>query len=257
MLESRLEKTVTRLIRHALRHSTRPTYPLHQCWQRTLRTLPTWTSESRQEVQRSGLRVPPLTRIPRPVCGLSGPWQERQTTGPFSLPTRTTQGRSARRARSGKNREGPPRRLLDGRLDGDGSSSTRARTTSFSHPRRLGSTHGSRPSTSRGAAGTAALLAVARERYPGLVSWITPEVEPAITACIDALQNFKDSYEALKGLPCPLLFWAGKEDPCFAQVQETAGQLKASLYAPEGDHVSAIVKQVPENVRALRSLFAS
>jgi len=106
-----------------------------------------------------------------------------------------------------------------------------------------------------GAQGTAQLLSEARQKYPGLVDWITPEIEPCIAACLNALEDNDGALQALKNLARPPLFWCGVEDACFSRVKGLSETLGARLHRPEANHVTAIVRGVAKTAEFLREHF--
>lgn len=106
-----------------------------------------------------------------------------------------------------------------------------------------------------GAAGTRILLDAMKSKFPGLVDWITPELEPCITGCREALEDVADAEAVLSEFSGGLLFWVGRRDECHDGVMFAAKKLGARIYEPDGDHVTAVVRSVPENLLALRSHF--
>lgn len=108
----------------------------------------------------------------------------------------------------------------------------------------------------RGVEGFEALLALGRERLPQLVEWVTPEVEPGLRACWDALFELDGVAEALTALPCPGLIWCGEDDPYHDGARACADVCKLSFLSVPGDHALAMTANAGVVVARLRALFA-
>lgn len=108
----------------------------------------------------------------------------------------------------------------------------------------------------RGRAGFAALLELARAQLPQLVEWVTPEVEPGLTACWDALFELDGVAQALSALPCPVLLWSGEDDPHEQGARACADACRLSFLSVPGDHAQAMAAHAGLVVPRLRALFA-
>jgi pimeloyl-ACP methyl ester carboxylesterase len=101
-----------------------------------------------------------------------------------------------------------------------------------------------------------AIVAGARSAAPELTHWITPQVEPALQACWDALTEIAGSREALVNCNAPVLFWDGVDDPYHAPAQALARELSnASFLSAKGDHLTAITAHAMESVRGFRDFL--
>lgn len=108
----------------------------------------------------------------------------------------------------------------------------------------------------RGPDGMRALLELARARFPALVEWVTPEVEPALAACWDALFELEGVAGALAALRCPVLLWSGVADGCYAGAKACAERYGFEWLETPGDHALAFSGQAATVVARLRALFA-
>src|SRR5262249_18404312 len=86
-----------------------------------------------------------------------------------------------------------------------------------------------------------AVLAGARARVPDLALWITPELEPPIAACWNALAENDGAEEALTALRCPILLWSGEDDTCWAAAKALAERRGLAFLSIPGDHAAAIM----------------
>jgi hypothetical protein len=100
-----------------------------------------------------------------------------------------------------------------------------------------------------------ALLGFARTSAPDLVAWVTPEVEPGLRACWDALGELEGASAAVTGAGVPVMLWNGREDGYHDPMQAfaTAHDLK-SLSTP-GDHLGAILLHGAEGAKGIRAFL--
>ncbi|MEJ2816111.1 alpha/beta hydrolase [Caulobacter sp. CCG-8] len=94
-------------------------------------------------------------------------------------------------------------------------------------------------------------MAFARATAPALVGWVTPEIEPAMRACFEALGQLDGAPEAVLGGGFPVLLWDGREDPYHAPMQAFAAAQGLPFLSSDGGHVPAIVTPGAETVRQL------
>jgi len=94
-------------------------------------------------------------------------------------------------------------------------------------------------------------MAFARATAPALVGWVTPEIEPAMRACFEALGQLDGAPEAVLGGGFPVLLWDGREDPYHAPMQAFAAAQGLPFLSSDGGHVPAIVTPGTETVRQL------
>ena len=100
------------------------------------------------------------------------------------------------------------------------------------------------------------VLAAARLRLPELVAWVTPEIEPALAACFDALTELEGTREALRALACPVLLWSGDGDGCHDAMKKLAEEERFRFLPTRGDHASAMVLDVPLVIGELKRMFS-
>ena len=99
------------------------------------------------------------------------------------------------------------------------------------------------------------LIAGARSMAPMLVEWVTPEVEPGLRACWDALPQLDGAEAAVLGLPEPVLLWDGKDDPYHDSMQAFAAAHDLKFLSTPGDHIGAIMVHRAEGARGLRAFL--
>jgi pimeloyl-ACP methyl ester carboxylesterase len=99
------------------------------------------------------------------------------------------------------------------------------------------------------------LLAGARVMAPELVEWVTPEVEPGLRACWDALQRLEGTAQAVAKLGCPVLLWNGRDDPYHGPMQAFASSRSLRFLSVPGDHIAAMLDESGESRKGLRAFF--
>ena len=99
------------------------------------------------------------------------------------------------------------------------------------------------------------LLAGARLAAPTLVEWVTPEVEPGLRACWDALSDLDDAASAVIGLQVPVLLWNGRADPYHDPMQAFASSNTLEFLSTAGDHLGAIIAHGGEGAKGLRAFL--
>jgi pimeloyl-ACP methyl ester carboxylesterase len=100
-------------------------------------------------------------------------------------------------------------------------------------------------------------MTFARRVAPALTKWITPEFEPGVRACFDALGQLEGGHDALLTAGPPVMLWAGRGDPIHEPVRVLANANGWSFLSGAGDHVAAVLRPEAESVKALRTyLFA-
>lgn len=98
-------------------------------------------------------------------------------------------------------------------------------------------------------------MAFARATAPALVGWVTPEIEPAMRACFEALGQLDGAPEAVLGGGFPVLLWDGREDPYHGPSQAFAAAEGLAFLSSEGGHVPAIVTPGAETVARLAAFL--
>ena len=94
-------------------------------------------------------------------------------------------------------------------------------------------------------------MAFARATAPALVGWVTPEIEPAMRACFEALGQLDGAPEAVLGGGFPVLLWDGREDPYHGPMQAFAAAEGLPFLSSDGGHVPAIVTPGAETIARL------
>jgi hypothetical protein len=98
-----------------------------------------------------------------------------------------------------------------------------------------------------------AVLGGFREQYPQYTGWITPDREPALRCCFDAIEDVVGVEQALRTTSLPLLFWDGKNDPHHHPSRDLAAQLAhADFLETAGDHAGAFFDHSVEALAGLR-----
>jgi len=90
---------------------------------------------------------------------------------------------------------------------------------------------------------------------PKLVEWVTPEFEPAVRDCFEALSQLQGAREAVLTDDFPVMIWAGRDDPYHDPMQafETANGLP--LLSGIGDHVAAVLQPDAETIKGIRAFL--
>jgi hypothetical protein len=83
------------------------------------------------------------------------------------------------------------------------------------------------------------------------VAWVTPEIEPAMRACFEALSQLDGAGEAVLGGGFPVLLWDGREDPYHGPSQAFATANDLAFLSSEGGHVPAIVAPGADTIAKL------
>ena len=100
-----------------------------------------------------------------------------------------------------------------------------------------------------------AFMAFARATAPALVGWVTPEIEPAMRACFEALGQLDGAREAVLGGSFPVLLWDGREDANHAPSQAFAAAEGLAFLSSAGGHVPAIVAPGAETIASLAAFL--
>jgi pimeloyl-ACP methyl ester carboxylesterase len=84
------------------------------------------------------------------------------------------------------------------------------------------------------------LLAMGREQVPEQMEWITPDVEPALRCCLEALDEIDGVETALARFERPVLLWNGDDDASGDAARRLAARHEHVQF-PEttGEHMAA------------------
>ena len=111
------------------------------------------------------------------------------------------------------------------------------------------------PSGPKGPVSFDMFMAFAKRAAPDLVAWVTPDIEPGVRACFDALGELQGASEAVLTAGVPLLFWGGRDDPYHAPMQAFAAANGLPFLSVAGDHLAANLRPDAETLTALRAFL--
>jgi pimeloyl-ACP methyl ester carboxylesterase len=94
-------------------------------------------------------------------------------------------------------------------------------------------------------------LAWSKMTSPELTAWVTPEVQPGLTACWDALQELDGAKAAVLGASAPLLMWSGRQDPYHAAMEAFAKAHAVPFLSTTGDHMGAVLTHGTESAKGI------
>jgi pimeloyl-ACP methyl ester carboxylesterase len=92
----------------------------------------------------------------------------------------------------------------------------------------------------------------AKRTTPALVEWVTPEFEPGVRACFDALGQLRGARDAVLTADFPVMIWEGQSDPGYYPMQAFAAVNGLPFLSTSGDHVAAVLRPSAEAVTGLR-----
>lgn len=121
-------------------------------------------------------------------------------------------------------------------------------------------THGvgsTSPAGSDAASHFLSLLASARVSAPAMVAWVTPDAEPGLCACWEALADLAGAREAVMQAGVPTLLWSGQDDPNHEPMKEFAESGALPFLSTAGDHAGAIWRHGREAAVAIGAFLQS
>jgi pimeloyl-ACP methyl ester carboxylesterase len=92
---------------------------------------------------------------------------------------------------------------------------------------------------------------------PALTKWVTPEFEPGVRACFDALGQLEGARDVLLTAGLPVMLWAGRADPIHDPVRALANANGWPFLSGAGDHIAAVLRADAESVKALRAFLVA
>jgi pimeloyl-ACP methyl ester carboxylesterase len=95
----------------------------------------------------------------------------------------------------------------------------------------------------------------AKRTTPALVEWVTPEFEPGVRACFDALSQLQGARDAVLTADFPVMIWEGQSDPGHDPLQAFAAANGLPFLSTSGDHVAAVLRPSAEAVKGLRAFL--
>ncbi len=99
------------------------------------------------------------------------------------------------------------------------------------------------------------MLAGARASAPALLAWVTPDVEPGLRACWDALRDLDGAGAAVLALEAPVLLWNGRDDPYHAPMEAFAAEHGITFLSTPGDHMGAVMLHGVESAKSVRAFI--
>jgi pimeloyl-ACP methyl ester carboxylesterase len=99
------------------------------------------------------------------------------------------------------------------------------------------------------------LIKSARAVVPDLVKWVTPDVEPGLRACWDALNELEGGSQAILAANFPVLLWNGRDDPNHGPMSAFAAANKLQFLSTAGDHATARNLYSAESAQGIRAFI--
>jgi pimeloyl-ACP methyl ester carboxylesterase len=90
---------------------------------------------------------------------------------------------------------------------------------------------------------------------PKLVEWVTPEFEPAVRDCFEALSQLQGAREAVLTDDFPVMIWAGRDDPYHDPMQAFATANGLPFLSGIGDHVAAVLQPDAGTIKGIRAFL--
>lgn len=98
-------------------------------------------------------------------------------------------------------------------------------------------------------------IATARVSAPAMVKWVTPEAEPGLCACWDALADLSHARDAVVNAGVPVLLWCGRDDRNHEPMRTFAATETLQFLSTGGDHQSAIWQHGAESSGGVRAFL--
>jgi pimeloyl-ACP methyl ester carboxylesterase len=95
----------------------------------------------------------------------------------------------------------------------------------------------------------------ARATAPRLSEWVTPENEPGLRACFEALYDLDGAEQAVLGLGRPVMLWNGREDPAHDPMQAFAETHGLRFLSTAGDHLGMLFRHGVEGAQGVRAFL--
>jgi hypothetical protein len=95
-----------------------------------------------------------------------------------------------------------------------------------------------------------------RQEYPQYLGWVTPEREPGLRCCFEAVEDLDGVELALRSAEVPILLWDGRKDPHHHGSRDLAASLpRADFLETAGDHAAAFYIYGSEAIPGLRNFL--
>jgi len=123
----------------------------------------------------------------------------------------------------------------------------------------IGGWHPSRglPPGPRGPIDFEAFMTFARRTAPKLTEWVTPEVEPGVRGCFEALGELEGARDALSNKEFPVMIWDGRDDPDHVTKKTFAGDNGIRFRSTPGDHLGVLFRHAAESANCIREFLSS
>jgi pimeloyl-ACP methyl ester carboxylesterase len=95
----------------------------------------------------------------------------------------------------------------------------------------------------------------ARATAPRLTEWLTPENEPGLRACFEALYDLDSAEQAVLGSAAPVMLWNGREDPAHDPMQAFAETHGLGYLSTAGDHLGMLFAHGIEGAQGVRAFL--
>jgi pimeloyl-ACP methyl ester carboxylesterase len=82
-------------------------------------------------------------------------------------------------------------------------------------------------------------MKLAKRTAPALVEWVTPEFEPGVRACFEALSELQGARDAVLNADFPVMIWDGRNDLNHDPMQAFASANGLPFLSSPGDHIAA------------------
>ncbi len=114
---------------------------------------------------------------------------------------------------------------------------------------------GGLPRGERGPLTFESFMAFATITAPRLAGWVTPEFEPGVRACFEALGELSGAQEAVLSTNRPVMLWNGRDDTPCAPMQRFAETNGLPHLAVVGDHLGPLFRHGAESAKGIRAFL--
>ena len=121
----------------------------------------------------------------------------------------------------------------------------------------IGGWHPSRglPPGPKGPINFDAFMNFARRTAPKLVEWVTPDIEPAVHGCFEALSELDGAREAILNKEFPVTIWDGHDDPDHQTKMAFAKDNAFPFISTPGDHLGMLFRYPAESANCIRGFL--
>jgi pimeloyl-ACP methyl ester carboxylesterase len=111
------------------------------------------------------------------------------------------------------------------------------------------------PPGPRGPVSYDAFMKFAKRTAPGLVEWITADIEPGVRACFEVLGELQGAREAVLNRKFPVMIWDGRDDPNHAPKRSFAEDNRLRFLSTAGDHLGMLFFHGAEGAAGIRAFL--